>query len=234
MKLGVPGLWNPEYSLRKASMRIPADRLALRGLLVATVFFCVACADESGPNSGRSDPGPPPDSLSPAWASDSACIPDAAERTLNSDQFRNALICSVPDFQWPEGKYPDIDWIMGAEEGSPFTWNYDIGMEHTQLGRINACAWYSTWLDARRAGNTSREQKALTHVADVIPNFETTISGFPPNRRNLQRYDDLATAALLGDPSPVQRFVELRCSSIPLIPSPPTSIADLHRPIVPL
>lgn len=202
-------------------MHISAVRRSVPILLMATVLMGVGCTGESDPVTTR-----PPEARAPtpSWTSPSPCIPDGAERTLNSDQFRTALECATSDFTWPEGKYPDIDWIMGAEEGSPYTWAYQIGSEHTYLGGLNQCAWYITWLDARRRGNTRLAQQALEQMTDIIPNFAEVIPGYPPDGRSggiVQRDRAAAAAAALGDPSAVQQFVENHCTTIPFVPVPP-------------
>lgn len=148
---------------------------------------------------------------------------------MKSEQFRAALECAVKDFRWPPGRYPDIEWIMDAEEGSPYEWNYQIGLEHTQLGGINQCAWYVTWLEAWKAGNEELQEEALAYMTDVIPNFEELVSGYPSDGRSggtIQRDKEIAAAAALGDPSKVQYHLDVTCASIPFILHPPTPLSN--------
>ncbi len=217
-------------------MRLCANRCTGVVLMVATVLTCIACADSSDEKAGRAHVGLQAATSTPAaWISLSSCVPDEAERVLSSDQFRKALLCSVNDFQWPEGKYPDIPWIMGAEATSPYTWTYQIGFEHTQLGAINQCAWYTTWLEARKGGNEALARQALTAMTEVIPNFGVVIPGYPPDGKSggtVRRDMEIAAAARLGDPSKVQHFVETSCANIPFVPTRPTLAAQAERSFV--
>lgn len=188
--------------------------------LIGLVMICCACTTLS---EDEEDTAIRPERPTPAWTSTSPCIPGAAELMMTSEQYRIALVCSANDFQWPSGRYPDIDWIMGAEKTSPLAWNYQIGLEHVQLGNINQCAWYASWLEARKAGNEELQKEALAYMTDVIPNFAEIISGYPPDAKTnyiLERERNLAAAAALGDPSGIQHFVDSTCASIPFDPHP--------------
>lgn len=207
-------------------MRSIVTRLHALILLLVAVLLLTACVggEQTQRGSSRPDPGPPPEDWQPAWVSDSHCIPGDAEHTLNSEQYRAALECSFVAFEWPDGKYPDIDRMMQPEEESPYVWNYQIGLEHTQLGSGNTCAWYMTWLEARQSGEAELEQEALHHIVDVVPNYGTLIDGYPTDAKTggtLQRDVDIAAAASLGDPSLVQNYVDRNCASDFFLPSPP-------------
>lgn len=72
-------------------MRNAAHRLPMLMLLIAFVLIGAACTTTSGPSSGRPDTGLAPGPTRPLWTSPSPCIPEGAERTLNTEQFRAAL-----------------------------------------------------------------------------------------------------------------------------------------------
>jgi hypothetical protein len=121
--------------------------------------------------------------------------------------------CSVTLFGWPPGKAPDLDrmepvffaWV--AEQGGAM---FEVGYEYTSLTIMNQCAWFMTWLEARKSGDSATEAAALDVMLNIIPNYLTIVPGIPPihgeDVTNVDR--EIVTHAAMGDPSLVQAFVD--------------------------
>jgi hypothetical protein len=81
-------------------------------------------------------------------------------------------------------------------------------MAYTSLGIYNQCAWYLTWLDAREAGDTQMEQRALLVMTEVIPYFPNHSPSPSPHLMQA------AASAVEGDPDMVQQMVTVNCQGM--------------------
>jgi hypothetical protein len=168
------------------------------------------------PTFGGSPSAQPP-SNEAAIANDAtraAALP-ACNETLNNhgfmsyESFEANMICIIPYFSWPPGRFPNMDWIntQVPQDKDPSHYPYQTGLEYTVIGGNNICAWQLTWLDARKSGDTVLEKEALRVMTDVIPNFRTLIRGFPPNvfdAGTVSYQKQISLKAALGDPSDIE------------------------------
>ena len=96
---------------------------------------------------------------------------------------------------------------------------FGVELEHTLISSLHTCAWYMAWLDAVRVGDTAVQEAILTVMTEVIP--------FSPIYHLTVQEASLSIAhqAAPGDPSLVQRHVDLNCGMA--FPSP-TVIPAAH------
>jgi hypothetical protein len=150
-------------------------------------------------------------------ASTTPCQPEGEHRGnrsfANAEQHWRNFRCAAALFGWPPGKAPDLDrmepvffaWV--AEQGGAM---FEVGYEFTSLTIMNQCAWFMTWLEARKSGDSATEAAVLDVMLNIIPNYLTIVPGIPPihgeDVTNVDR--EIVTHAAMGDPSLVQAFVD--------------------------
>jgi hypothetical protein len=133
---------------------------------------------------------------------------DADTGLMNFEQYFENVECIEPYFPWPMDRR--IDWakyqaMFAGQEGG-----FGPGFEYVGMTSFHVCAWFETWLDAYAAGNDGRASAALDIMLNFIPNYETVVPGFPDDvfMGNDKPYLSFGQAAALGDPTPIQSYVD--------------------------
>lgn len=147
------------------------------------------------------------------------CLPEANSKgSYTFAQYADARRCVDGVFSWPQGRYPDTDALITKIAANMNSDSWQKGGEYAADTILNQCAWYITWLGARKNGDAALEKKALDYIMQVIPNYQTVIPGIPADLADASfirlRQDDAAKAAL-GDPTSIQGFVDGNCAQIP-------------------
>lgn len=134
----------------------------------------------------------------------------------DADQFLANLTCVVQEFPWPQGRVADPAWIV-AQIPEAANSSFEVGFEYSIITTYNECAWYTTWLDARRSGDAAVEAQALAVITNVIPNYAAIVPNIPADlfdASTLRSQQEMAARAALGDPALVQEYVTGACQSI--------------------
>lgn len=132
-------------------------------------------------------------------------MPDGSE-FLDHEGLAAELRATEDKFAWPPGYDPDVEAMIERipADGS----RYQEGMAYTMFGGYNRCAWYQTWLEAREAGDTELEARALQVMTAVIPSFPNHDPSPSPHLL------ELAATAAEGDPDMVQQSVTANCQGL--------------------
>lgn len=125
---------------------------------------------------------------------------------MTTEEYTKALETMYPAFHFPPGYALDIDSIT-AELKTP-EWKdhgFQINYPYTAIGLPQLCAWSMYWLDSYTTGRDTEAAEALQFLTDTIPTNPTFISMSADIESWVQ-------SAALGDPAPLQSFVQYNCS----------------------
>lgn len=140
---------------------------------------------------------------------------DSDTGIMSFEQYFENIKCIESYYPWPMDRR--IDWekyqaIFAGENGG-----FGPGMQYAGIGSFHVCAWFETWLDAYATGNSERASAALDIMLNFIPNYETIVPGFPDDVfvGDEKPYLSFGQAAALGDPTPIQSYVDGNCGHLP-------------------
>lgn len=169
-------------------------RAALPAVMMTFVLLLMACGGE-------------PADVSPSV--DQSTLPDGF---YSASEFRQAVRATFPEYRWPPGYTTTADAILERFSGgrSMEGEGFQVGLEHTVIDTWHGCAWYMTWLDAFRNGDSAQQADALQVMTDILPNSST----LDPSAKEFLL--EIAEKAALGDPSLVVQQVEGNCAGIPI------------------
>lgn len=182
------------------------------GLMLLVAFLLASCSGDSDDETDNPVPTSAPN-LPPSTPVLSATLDADGDGFLVDNEFEQALSLAIDEYQWPAGygitSNAILEYASGGRNISLDT--FQPGLEYDMLSVYNRCAWNMTWLDARRSGDAALETEALDALNNVLPNNPRTQE---QSRASLVQ---AAEKASLGDPSEVQRSVELsNCADLPL------------------
>ena len=135
---------------------------------------------------------------------------------LQWEQMIEASECVAGYFVWPMDRQLDFNWVLNRDptnrpEAVP------EGFQYTIAWGANWCAWFGAWLDARAAGDSASEATALEVLVNVLPNYQTSVPGFPPDLLDpglVNGQNETIQRAQLGDPGPMQQAYDVNCTAI--------------------
>jgi hypothetical protein len=131
---------------------------------------------------------------------------------MTLDQLSVRYHCVVNQFPWPAAHVPDVDSIMGLWASAGVGDSVQVGVEYTGLAVLNECAWFVSWLDARKSGDTAQEQEALWAIVNITPNIPVLIPDYPADAALSSGPGTVSgimrSAAQLGDTGTIQTFVQ--------------------------
>ena len=187
-------------------MQIPLGpfRCCSVALLTMLTIVLAACGSDSAPDAGERIVVPTP---VPGAAFASAHLDADGDGFFVYAELEQAVESTVSSYDWPEAHQPTASDILERFTGgsSMDGHGFGIGLEHKLISSWHQCAWYRSWLDAVKASDTFTQAMALAVMTEVVP-FS------PVNSSSAQEFElNIARQAALGDPSLVQRHVDLSC-----------------------
>lgn len=225
----------PRRSAQPERRRVPTPIIAALVLLLG-LGACGASGSNSeptattAPSASSSRAGSPTTASSPpssagsptggetatpnAAAAGPGCI-DAADpnASLDLQGYEAELTCAVSLFPWPTDYHLDTAHLVEsyAALGPEL---FEAGSAAGDAALANACAWYSSWLEATQSGDQESASEALDRIVNLVPNYPSLIPGFPPGALDASvtsHWEELGRRALSGDTSAIQREVTTLC-----------------------
>lgn len=205
--------------------------LGMHGRLTAlSICALVVLAGYSSGQSESTDGSSPSvaDQESELIAWDGSCNPAPNELGLyDAQNYKEALLCSIEDFAWPEKFKPDEDlidtYILLNDQWSAT--NYSPESVPVVLSSSFAtCAWAAEWQDASNSGADDRLDVAVNYLNRYGTNPEENVVGYPSDGQSPETQEymkSIVEKIAVGDPSGITEIMDMGCSQIPWSTSEP-------------
>lgn len=194
-----------------------------RWLMLLIIIGSVASAC-TGNDKAADQPAVPPtpnaDAKLAAW--DGTCNPQLDDQGYYTpDNFKIALLCSVPDYSWPAAYKPDErlieEFIMLDDLWSTTLFEPEY-VSVQMAGPFATCAWAAEYQDAVAAKDATRQSTAVTFITQYGVNPDQFVPGYPSDGMDesaRNHMSSLVEKLSVGDPAGITEIMDSGCAMVP-------------------